>query len=102
MGPENPLHAFPLRFVVDAEVELGGTLQLPPVCPSQRERSCKSAVFKHLEEVQLLTNYQELRVQEKMQCLAMGALPKSIVVVVRDDLVDRCCTGGVWSTEIGV
>ncbi|CAD7698233.1 unnamed protein product, partial [Ostreobium quekettii] len=81
------------RFVVDAQIELGGFVELPLVCPSQRDRPCGCSTFKHLEEVQVLTNYQEVRVQEKMHCLAMGTLPRSTIVVLRDDLADICCTG---------
>lgn len=37
----------------------------------------------------------EVRVQELAQCLNMGALPRSMVVLLQDELVDRCKAGGV-------
>ena len=37
----------------------------------------------------------EVRVQELAQCLNMGALPSSVVVLLQDELVDRCKAGGV-------
>ena len=38
--------------------------------------------------------YQEVRLQEKMQCLAMGTLPCAITVVLLDELADTCQPGG--------
>ncbi len=36
----------------------------------------------------------QVRVQERMQCLAMGALPRSITVILTGELADRCKPGG--------
>lgn len=36
----------------------------------------------------------QVRVQERMQCLAMGALPRSITVISTGELADRCKPGG--------
>ena len=38
-------------------------------------------------------NYQELKVQEQVQKLAMGTIPRSMWVVLQDDLVDMCKPG---------
>lgn len=36
----------------------------------------------------------QVRVQERMQCLAMGALPRSITAILTGELADRCKPGG--------
>ena len=37
----------------------------------------------------------QVRVQERMQCLAMGAMPRSINVILTEELADSCRPGGV-------
>ena len=39
-------------------------------------------------------DYQEVKIQESMQTLGMGSIPRSIVVVLEDDLVDTVKAGG--------
>ena len=39
------------------------------------------------------TDYQEIRIQEPVQSLAVGSIPRSIVVVLEDDLVDSVKAG---------
>lgn len=44
-------------------------------------------------------NYQEIKLQEQVQRLAMGTIPRSLWVVLEDDLVDVCKAGDdviVW------
>ena len=38
-------------------------------------------------------DYQEVKVQEQVQKLAVGKIPQSIWVVMTDDLVDSCKPG---------
>ena len=38
-------------------------------------------------------NYQEMKVQEQVQRLAMGTIPRSMWVCLQDDLVDTCKPG---------
>lgn len=38
-------------------------------------------------------NYQEVKVQEQVQRLTMGTIPRSMWVVLEDDLVDACKAG---------
>ena len=38
-------------------------------------------------------NYQEIKIQEQVQRLAVGMIPRSMWVVLMDDLVD-CCKAG--------
>ena len=38
-------------------------------------------------------NYQEIKIQEQVQRLAVGTIPRSMWVVLEDDLVDSCKAG---------
>ena len=44
-----------------------------------------------------LAHAAQIRVQERAQCLALGALPRSITAVLTDDLADAVRPGGVLS-----
>jgi len=81
------------RFVVAADLEQGATVQLPSACPSQRDNPCKGISFRHCEEVSLYTNYQEIQVQEGRQCLTVGSTPRTLTVVLQDELADSCHVG---------
>jgi DNA helicase MCM9 len=35
-------------------------------------------------------DYQEIKIQEQVQSLTVGSIPRSIVVVLEHDLVDSC------------
>lgn len=82
------------RFVVAADLEQGATVQLPGMCPSSRDKPCTGTSFKHCEEVSLYTNYQEVQVQEGRQCLTVGSSPRTLTVVLQDELADTCQVGG--------
>ena len=44
-------------------------------------------------------NYQEMKIQEQVQRLGMGTIPRSMWIVLEDDLVDSCKAGDdvtVW------
>jgi DNA helicase MCM9 len=81
------------RFVVAADLEQGATVQLPTACPSQKDNPCKGTSFRHCEEVSLYTNYQEIQVQEGRQCLTVGSTPRTLTVVLQDELADSCHVG---------
>jgi DNA replicative helicase MCM subunit Mcm2 (Cdc46/Mcm family) len=42
----------------------------------------------------MFTGHQEVRVQEKAQCLAVGATPEAITAVLQDELADAFRPGG--------
>lgn len=81
------------RFVVAADLEQGATVQLPGACPSEKDAPCKGTSFRHCEEVSLYTNYQEIQVQEGRQCLTVGSTPRTLTVVLQDELADSCHVG---------
>jgi len=40
-----------------------------------------------------LKDYQEIKVQEKLDVFSVGTVPRSVVVILEDDLVDSCKPG---------
>ncbi|XP_042007045.1 probable DNA helicase MCM9 [Salvia splendens] len=73
------------RFKVYPEVETGNSIPRPTFCPSQ---NCESIRFQIIEERSICHDYQEIKIQESTQVLGVGAIPRSIPVILKDDLVD--------------
>ena len=72
-------------------LEEGGNAQPPDTCD---DPGCLSSTFELLEDHRLcLTGLQEIRVQEKIESLSMGCLPRSIPIFLKDDLVDKAKPG---------
>ena len=65
----------------------------PFIRPSQCPHKCGGASFVEVENSSIMANYQEIKVQEQIQGLTMGSIPRSVLVVLMDDLVDTCQAG---------
>ncbi|XP_048348123.1 DNA helicase MCM9 isoform X2 [Sphaerodactylus townsendi] len=82
-------------FVVKADFEQYYTFCRPSTCPS--EEGCNSSKFTSLSGISCAANscrdYQEIKIQEQVQRLAVGSIPRSMMVVLEDDLVDSCKSG---------
>ncbi|RZC64407.1 hypothetical protein C5167_008094 [Papaver somniferum] len=76
------------RFVVIPEFETGNSIRLPSFCGSEREKSCEGTSFQFVEGSIACHDYQEIKIQESTQVLSVGSIPRSIAVVLKDDLVD--------------
>lgn len=76
------------------QLEQDNKLTLPASCPSDRTKPCKSVTFNYVEESKICHDYQEIKIQEEMHGLGVGSVPRSIVAVLQDDLVDYCKAGG--------
>jgi len=64
-------------------------------CFAQRRPPCVGTKFQSIEgATPMCRDYQELKIQESMQTLEKGSIPRSIVVVLEDDLVDTVKAGG--------
>ncbi|KAI3941095.1 hypothetical protein MKW92_021790 [Papaver armeniacum] len=63
-------------------------IQLPSFCGSEREKSCEGTSFQFVEGSIACHDYQEIKIQESTQVLGVGSIPRSIAVVLKDDLVD--------------
>ena len=83
------------RFSINADLEQEGN-PFPRViqCKGRsKDKPCPSKLFEDIESSAQITNYQEIKIQEPMQSLAMGSIPRSIIVVLKDDLADLCQPG---------
>ncbi|XP_066462366.1 DNA helicase MCM9 isoform X1 [Eleutherodactylus coqui] len=67
----------------------------PPVSCTNEE-GCNSSKFTCLSDVSSpasCRDYQEIKIQEQVQRLSVGSIPRSMIVVLEDDLVDNCKSG---------
>eukprot|EP00281_Chroomonas_sp_CCMP1168_P034821 CAMPEP_0206243994 /NCGR_PEP_ID=MMETSP0047_2-20121206/17908_1 /ASSEMBLY_ACC=CAM_ASM_000192 /TAXON_ID=195065 /ORGANISM="Chroomonas mesostigmatica_cf, Strain CCMP1168" /LENGTH=655 /DNA_ID=CAMNT_0053669159 /DNA_START=13 /DNA_END=1977 /DNA_ORIENTATION=+ len=82
------------EFKVFADTSMQQNMLNPPTsCPSVRIKPCKSTVFNIVEGSRVCTDYQEIKIQEQIQSLEVGSIPRNILVVLQDDLVDKCKPG---------
>ncbi|XP_050145164.1 probable DNA helicase MCM9 isoform X2 [Malus sylvestris] len=89
------------EFLVYPELESRNSIKLPSYCPSQRSNPCEGKKFTHLEGSITCHDYQEIKIQESTHVLGVGAIPRSIPVILKDDLVDIIKAGdGVIVTGI--
>jgi DNA helicase MCM9 len=88
------------RFFVAVDVEAGATVQPPSSCPNNKIKACKGQTFRHMTEEQRHTDFQEIRLQEQTQDLAVGTAPRSMNVIVQDELVDTCQPGGTKPSAV--
>jgi DNA replicative helicase MCM subunit Mcm2 (Cdc46/Mcm family) len=82
------------RFKVEPELDMSNSIQLPAMCPSVKTKPCTGVKFVPVEGSAVCHDYQEIKIQESMQTLGVGSVPRSIVVVLEDDLVDSTKAGG--------
>ncbi|XP_034524936.1 DNA helicase MCM9 isoform X2 [Ailuropoda melanoleuca] len=82
-------------FVVKADFEQYYTFCRPSSCPSLE--SCDSSKFTCLSGLSSTPtrcrDYQEIKIQEQVQRLSVGSIPRSMKVILEDDLVDSCKSG---------
>lgn len=72
---------------------------LPPIyiflSSLQKPKFCESTSFQLLDGNKVCHDYQEMKIQESTQVLGVGAIPRSIPVILQDDLVDIVKAGGI-------
>ncbi|XP_043818265.1 LOW QUALITY PROTEIN: DNA helicase MCM9 [Dromiciops gliroides] len=82
-------------FVVKADFEQHYTFCRPSSCPNKE--GCNSSKFTCLSGTSSsparCRDYQEIKIQEQVQRLSVGSIPRSMKVVLEDDLVDSCKSG---------
>lgn len=89
------------RFRVYADPEQTFQLPQPRKCPSssgQTEshdkdgataKACASLEFQEIEGSKVCVDFQELKIQDKIESLRPGTTPKNLSLVISGDLVDR-------------
>nr|XP_051204241.1 probable DNA helicase MCM9 isoform X2 [Lolium perenne] len=75
-------------FRCHPELEAGNRITLPASCPSTSSKGCPSAYFQLIEDSITCHDYQEIKIQESVQLLDVGSIPRSMPVILMDDLVD--------------
>ncbi|XP_061560128.1 DNA helicase MCM9 isoform X2 [Phycodurus eques] len=81
-------------FVLQADFEQFYSFVPPVACPNPDGcNSCKFSCLSGGSEPAACRDYQEIKIQEQVQRLSVGSIPRSMVVVLEDDLVDRCKSG---------
>ncbi|KAM8999408.1 DNA helicase MCM9 isoform X1 [Sarcophilus harrisii] len=82
-------------FVVKADFEQHYAFCRPSSCPNKE--GCNSSKFTCLSgsssSPARCRDYQEIKIQEQVQRLSVGSIPRSMKVVLEDDLVDSCKSG---------
>uniref|UniRef100_A0A453R4P5 MCM OB domain-containing protein n=5 Tax=Aegilops tauschii subsp. strangulata TaxID=200361 RepID=A0A453R4P5_AEGTS len=81
------------RFPCYPELEAGNRITLPASCPSMRSKGCQSASFQLIGDSITCHDYQEIKIQESVQLLDVGSIPRSMPVILMDDLVDLVKAG---------
>ena len=79
-------------FPAQANFEQGYTIPKPSRCP---EGSCNSVNISAVQDSSSphCRDYQEIKLQEQVQRLSMGTIPRAMWIVLEDDLVDNCKAG---------
>ncbi|CAM9825847.1 unnamed protein product, partial [Ectocarpus fasciculatus] len=79
-------------FSVHSDMSQGNLLAPPTSCPGVGEKQCKGTRFMEHGDHKY-SDYQEMKVQEQAQKLSVGSIPRSMVILLQDDLVDSCKAG---------
>lgn len=83
------------KFSVNADFgTTNNALPAPTVCPRADEGECNSTSFAIVPNASEHADYQEMKVQESTSALSrVGSVPRSILIKLSDDLVDKCNPG---------
>jgi DNA helicase MCM9 len=60
----------------------------------QSAKGCGGANFQLIEDSITCHDYQEIKIQENIQLLGVGSIPRSMPIILMDDLVDIVKAGG--------
>lgn len=65
------------------------------MCPSESaaKKPCKSTQFEVVDSGRVVSDHQVIKIQEQASKLGVGSIPRSILVVLEDDLVDTVKAG---------
>ncbi|XP_072218939.1 DNA helicase MCM9 [Leuresthes tenuis] len=84
------------RHVFNAQADFDQFYTFVPPVSCTSPVGCNSYKFSCLSdgsEPAACRDYQEIKIQEQVQRLSVGSIPRSLVVVLEDDLVDSCKSG---------
>ena len=77
------------RFTVVSDPEQDNIIVQPAVCPGfDFSGKCKSTNLIEIEGSSVCVDYQEIKIQDQMERMALGCSPRSMILVMEADLVD--------------
>jgi DNA helicase MCM9 len=88
------------RFTVYADPEQDNLLPHPRSCPRSLSagtgngsepaiKPCSSSSLREVEGGNVCVDYQEIKLQDHVESLSLGSMPRSIAVILQADLVDK-------------
>lgn len=81
-------------FEITGDITQRGAFDIPKRCPSEGEKPCWGKNIRPVSDVPpVCREYQEIKIQEKIQNLDVGSIPRSLIVVLTDDLADTVKPG---------
>ena len=83
------------EVAIDIEMR-SATLAPPSFCSGPGagpDGLCGGKSFNKVEGSEVCRDYQEIKIQEQVQHLGIGSMPRGIMVLLHDDLVDSCKPG---------
>ncbi|KAG8188318.1 hypothetical protein JTE90_008958 [Oedothorax gibbosus] len=82
------------NFTVDAEVERGYIYEKPTACPNPDWCNGKNFTLLSTDvNPEFCKDYREVKIQQQFNTLSVGSVPKSMWVILEDDLVETCQPG---------
>lgn len=63
------------------------------VCPAGGEKGCRGTELREVEGSRECSDYQEIKIQDHVQRLAIGKVPRTVNVLLENDLADVCKAG---------
>ena len=75
---------------IQTDIELNYQMVRPIMCSNP---DCSSTTFTFLEGGTKFRNYQEIKIQEQIQRLQVGSVPRVFPVILEDDLAEKCKAG---------
>lgn len=87
-------------FRVYADPEQDYFIASPKYCPNMipntnskngigEMKRCNSSTLQEIEDERRCVDYQEIKIQDRMEQLPFGSVPRSIIVILEADLVDK-------------
>ncbi|XP_071997791.1 DNA helicase MCM9 isoform X2 [Engystomops pustulosus] len=84
------------KHVITVRADFEQYYSFTPPVSCTNEDGCNSNKFTCLSDLSSpasCRDYQEIKIQEQVQRLSVGSIPRSMIVVLEDDLVDSCKSG---------
>ena len=78
---------------VDFDPMIYNQIPKPRKCERDSQEECSGTKFTEVDQDPVIKDYQEIKVQEQIQNLQVGRVPRSVTVVLHDHLVDTCKPG---------